>query len=186
MHDHHSKPDPEAIRAHMRAVVNDCFGVQDSSGIELLSTLRMVGNLLETMDNQQAGEEALSGPRMHLMMRLFAEEKDGNLEGLTPTTLSRCQRVSKNTISSLLRGLEEQGLIQRNLDPQDYRIFRIQLTPAGRDLLHRMAPQRLQRMNELAGILEPEERTELMHLLGKLQVSLLERLHEHKEKSIGG
>jgi DNA-binding MarR family transcriptional regulator len=186
MHNHNSKPDPEVIRAHMRVVANECFGIQDTSGIELFSTIRMVGNLIETMDNQQAGEDTLSGPRMRLMIRLLAEEMDGNLEGLTPTSLSHGQRVSKNTISSLLRGLEEQGLIQRNLDPQDYRIFRIQLTPAGRDLLHRVAPQRLQKMNKLASVLEPEERNELMHLLGKLQVSLLERFHESKEKSIGG
>lgn len=186
MHDYDTKPDPEMIREHMRSQLKKHFGIEDTIGIELFSTIRMLGNLLDAMDNQQMAEDTLSGPRMRLMMRLMGEEDCGNKDGLTPTALSRFQRVSKNTISSLLRGLEDQGLIQRDLDPQDYRIFRIQLTPAGRELIQKVAPQRLGKMNEMASVLEPEEREQLILLLGKLQQSLLVKFHEFKEKQNGG
>ncbi len=105
-------------------------------------------------------------------MRLHFEEARGNCAGITPTALSRVQSVSKNTISALLRGLEEQGLVQRTLDPTDRRLFRIQLTAHGRELVRREAPGRVRHLNRLAqGLTEPE-RQELTDLLWKLFSSI--------------
>ena len=59
---------------------------------------------------------------------------------MSPTHLSRCQSVSKNTISSLIGGLEEQGLVERELDRDDKRVFRIHLTDAGRQAVRRPRP----------------------------------------------
>ena len=72
---------------------------------------------------------------------LYVEEQRGKSLGLPPSYLSRCQDVTKNTISVLLRGLEDQGWIERTLDPDDRRVFRIRLTPAGRELI-RTRPRR--------------------------------------------
>ena len=114
----------------------------------------------------------LSGPRWGLLMRLHLEEARGNCDGITPTALSRVQSVSKNTISALLRGLEDQGLIQRALDPQDRRLFRIQLTPHGREVVRQEAPARVQHLNRLAQSLTDSERQELADLLWKLFSSI--------------
>jgi DNA-binding MarR family transcriptional regulator len=113
------------------------------------------------------------------MMRLLVEEEMGNPEGVTPTVLSHFQRVSKNTVSALLRGLEEQGLIQRDLDPADLRVFRIQLTNAGRELVLKTTPRRIEWINELLGGLEPEERVQLAALLEKLSRTLRSCIPPH-------
>ena len=168
----------EQVSAHLRHHIKALFAIEDTSGIELFSLIHLLSNLSEALECQQCGSDELSGPRWRLMVRLFAEESLGNREGVTPTSLSHFQRVSKNTISSLLRGLEDQGLIQRTLDPQDYRLFRIQLTQAGRDLIRTTAPERLAGLNRMAACLDVAEREQLVDLLEKLQHSLMATAHQ--------
>ena len=103
----------------------------------------------------------------------MAEQMDQ--ASLSPTELSRLQLVTKNTISSLLRSLEEQGLIERTLDVKDRRQFQIHLTDEGRDLIRASTPEHVIYLNQLAGDLTPDEITQLDELLHKLRVSLAHR-----------
>jgi DNA-binding MarR family transcriptional regulator len=164
----------ERMRFHIRDHAQLILGEAevDTSGIELVSLLRMVQNFFETQGAERFNSTELSWPRWGILMRLLTEERRGN-PSTTPTYLSKCQNVSKNTISSLLRGLEDQGLIQRTLDPVDKRIFHIQLTGAGRTLIETSTPKHITHMNHLVSELSPEEKDQLTHLLAKLYHSLL-------------
>ena len=104
-------------------------------------------------------------------MRLFGKEKLGEL-AVSPTDLSRTQQVSRNTISAHLRALEEQGLIEREVDREDLRQFRIRLTTSGRALIESTMPSYLAFLDDLAGDLTPDEREQLRTLLRKLHGSL--------------
>jgi DNA-binding MarR family transcriptional regulator len=161
------------MQAHLRRQLQDLSGLDDTSGIELFRLMRMVMNLCEAIETQNLGETDLSGPRWGLLLRLFAEERHCPETAITPTCLSRYQRVSRNTISALLRGLEEQGLVQRALDPADRRCFRIQLTPAGRELVKSTAPKRIHYLNHMVSGLSGTEREQLIALLARLYRSLL-------------
>jgi DNA-binding MarR family transcriptional regulator len=161
------------MRAHMRKHVQEIAGDESASGLELAGLIRGLANLYETTEIPPDSPLDLSGPRWFLLLRLLAEEREGNWAGVTPTALSNNQNVSKNTISSLLRGLEEQGLIQRDIDADDKRIFRIQLTPHGRELMAIAAPLRIRHLNRLASGLLPEEQEQLFQLLIKLFRSLV-------------
>ncbi len=172
----------EKKRAEIFRHAREFFHVEDTSGPELFGALHRISHLTEMIDNQAEDHSGLSGPRWAIMLRLLIEEQRGSLEGLTPTDLSHHQRVSKNTISSLLRGLEEQGLIYRNLDPDDLRVFRIQLTDDGRNLIRQSAPRRIERLNRMTKDLKPEEREQLMFLLDKLLQSLLVQLCKPEEQ----
>ncbi len=176
----------QKVRSYIRSQVKDLVGLEDTSGIEVLSLVRMLMSLFEMAESQDQCQVDLSGPRWGLLMRLMAEEKLGQKGGITPTSLSHFQGVSKNAISSLLRGLEEQGYIQRTLDPGDYRIFRIQLTPAGRELVQSIAPKRLGYLNQLTSGLTAEEREELINLLTKLYQSVLSRANLSEYPVHGG
>jgi DNA-binding MarR family transcriptional regulator len=179
----HSPANPEwdQIRSHIREHLRMLFGVHDSSGMELFILLQSVAHLSRNLDTRLGDEKELSGPRWRLLLRLLIEEHRGDTDGptptdgLTPTELSHSQRVGKNTISALLRGLETQGLIQRNLDSADLRTFRIQLTQAGRDYLRAAAPVRVETLNRILSGLDPHEQARLTALLEKLQRSLLEQ-----------
>jgi DNA-binding MarR family transcriptional regulator len=170
----------ESMRAHLRERLRTLTGEDHSSGIEIASLIRLVGNLYEALGEQESCPGGgLSAQRWGLLMRLAAEEARGNRE-ITPTQLSRSQNVTKNTISSLLRGLEDQGLIARELDLDDRRIFRIRLTPAGSELVRSSAPLHISQLNQFAAHLNPQEQAQLIDLLGKLYCSLVQEV-QHKE-----
>jgi DNA-binding MarR family transcriptional regulator len=162
----------EQHRRGLRSLVREVAGAADATGLELMGLLRMVANQAESAVDEQLSADGLSGPRWALLLRLLAEERRNDQEWASPTHLSRSQSVSKNTISALLRGLEDQGLIERTLDPADKRAFRISLTETGRRLLIASAPGHIAFLNDLASPLTIEERTQLIHLLGKLHRSL--------------
>ena len=139
----------------MPEAVHKLFGGIDLTGLEMLRLVRITSNLYEVATDEQLEAAGLSGPRWRLLLRLHREEVGGDAGGMSPTHLSRCQNVSKNTISALLRGLEEQGLVERTLDPEDKRAFRIRLSEAGRQMVITTAPRHLAYLNELANALEP-------------------------------
>lgn len=161
------------LRSHMRKHVQELVGDENAAGLELAGMIRGLANFYEAAEIPPDSPLDLSGPRWFILLRLLGEEREGNCLGVTPTALSHNQNVSKNTISSLLRGLEEQGLIQRDIDPTDKRIFRIQLTPHGRELMAIAAPLRIRHLNRLASGLTPEEQEQLYGLLVKLFRSLV-------------
>ncbi|HVN53539.1 MAG TPA: MarR family transcriptional regulator [Anaerolineaceae bacterium] len=164
----------EKMRKQAREI-GDLTGNRDTTGIELIGLTHLVARTYDmiTMQKAEASHSGISRARWGLLMRLWREEKVGNAEGLTPTYLSQCQNVGKNTISALLRGLEEQGLVQRTLDRVDHRIFRIQLTQQGRKIIADHAPRMLDYVNRLASGLSEGERAQLRELLSKLYYSLL-------------
>jgi len=162
----------QKVRSYIHSEMKDLLGIDDTSGIEVLSLIRMLMNQFETAENQEQCTVDLSAPRWGLLMRLMVEDKLGNKGGITPTSLSYLQGVSKNAVSSLLRGLEEQGYIHRTLDPDDYRIFRIQLTSSGRDLVTSIVPKRIEYLNQLVSGLLPQEKEQLIALLIKLYHSV--------------
>jgi DNA-binding MarR family transcriptional regulator len=181
------KPDHlHLIQIHLRQHLRELSGLEDTSGMELLAVLRMLMNLCEAIESQYLSQSDLSGPRWALLMRLFAEERHGRAEGMCPSSLSRSQRVSRNTISALLRGLEEQGLVQRSLDARDRRRFRIQLTNTGRDLVQSTAPQHIQHHNRMVSGLSASERQQLIELLTRLYASLLAASNTSDPLPIGG
>lgn len=152
--------------------LKDLFQIEDMSGVELFTSLARVAQLSETLALIRIDGPDVSMPRWRLLLHLFIAEQLGNTSGLTPTELSEFRQVSKNTVSSLLRGLEEQDLIQREMDPKDLRIFHIHLTDAGRQLILGSAPQRLQGLNHMLSGLSAEEIQNLIQLLNKLRGSL--------------
>ncbi len=143
-------------------------GDESAAGFQIAGLIRILANQYDNIISRQDGEDDLSGPRMGVLVRLFDEEQRGNLEGITPTVLSHNQYVSRNTISALLRGLEDQGLIERRLDPVDRRLFRIRLTETGRAAVKTLGPQRVAAANQIVSGLSPEEQEELIGLLTKL------------------
>ncbi len=160
-------------RAFLRRQLKALLGLEDTSGVELAGLVHAITHLYGFVESQRPGGPELSGPRWALLLRLLAQERFGQEQALTPTRLSHFQGVSKNTISSLLRGLEEQGYIERTLDAEDLRVFHIRLTEAGREVVQRLAPQRVAYLARLASDLSGEEREQLIALLEKLHRSIL-------------
>jgi DNA-binding MarR family transcriptional regulator len=163
----------QQMHTHMCQHVQELTGETEIGGLELATMIHALANLYDSAEVPPDSAFDLSGPRWGLLLRLLHEEAKGSCAGLTPTSLSRFQNVTKNTISALLRGLEDQGLIQRALDPDDRRLFRIQLSEVGRKLTRAEAPRRIRHLNRLAAGLSEADQAQLVDLLGRLFGSIV-------------
>ncbi|MHC1739494.1 MAG: MarR family winged helix-turn-helix transcriptional regulator [Anaerolineaceae bacterium] len=189
MHDFHchSFEDKEKRLAQMkplmRAKVQELTGLTDINGIEISGLIRRLANVYDTIFTMDLNGSDLTGPRLNILMRLYVDELMGKTEGITPTFLSHMQNVSKNTISSLVHGLEDQGLIQRENDVDDRRIFRMKLTETGRKLVVEQAPKHIEYLNSLSSGLSHEELVQLETLLEKMLRSIM--THANIKKPTG-
>lgn len=151
----------------------------DIRGIEIAGTIRMLTRFFDLAVRQSTAYSELSGPRLGILLRLMVEDA-----GINPTHLSHMQNVKKNTISALISGLEEQGLVERSVDPVDKRGYIIRITPSGRELVKSTAPGRFEFMNHAVASLTSEEKDHLLVLLNKLHVSLAHQIHIPNEDNL--
>ena len=164
-------PPPEIER-----IMSDIFKAQDMQPLDLFRKLKCVSHLLTNLVGEHGKDDKLSHARMRLLMRLEVSGRLGNDKGLTPSEISEYLGVSRNTVSALLNGLEEQELIVRVLHPTDRRQFLIHISPAGHTLIHARAPGFAAFVTGLFDKLTPMEQEALSALLDKLQDSLLEQM----------
>ena len=104
--------------------------------------------------------ESLNSVAIHLLRRI--RRADETL-GVTPARLSAlsvlvfggprslaelaaAEQVTSPTMSGIVRGLEADGLVRREPDPDDARAIRLSATPEGRSLMLRGRDQRVARL----------------------------------------
>ena len=179
MHDFHchsfdeKEKDLEKMKPLWREKVRELTGSADVRGVEISGMVRRLANMYDTIFNMDINGAEITGPRLGILIRLYLNEQMGRDEGLNPTILSHIQNVSKNTISSLVRGLENQNLVERENDSTDRRVYRLKLTDKGRDLIKEGMPKHIDYMNQMSSGLTDEEQNQLILLLEKLIQSVV-------------
>src|SRR6476469_9235878 len=103
-----------------------------SSRRELAFTINDVARLLRTFADQKAALFGMSRAKWAVLARL------DRFEGLKQTELADMLDLQPISLTRLLDGLSENGLIERRPDPDDRRAKRLFLTPAARPLLDRL------------------------------------------------
>ena len=99
---------------------------------DLASRLRLSVTRLARRLRQQASAEAELSPSQVATL--------SSVERLGPITLgdlAAVERVQPPTMTRIVSGLEEAGLVSRHVDEKDRRIARVQTTVAGRRFLER-------------------------------------------------
>ena len=89
----------------------------------------------------------------------------------TPAELCRYLGLDSGSMTRMLDRLEQKELIVRNRCPEDRRQVRLALTAEGQRLADRLPEIGAAAMNELVGVLEPEELKALEGLLAKVLIS---------------
>ena len=139
------------------------------------------------MDARAIGDR-LHSAAIHLLRRVRASDVETGLSPArlsllsvlvfggprTPSQLAAAEQVRRPTISALVRGLEEEGLVRRDPHPDDGRAVRIRATAKGERVLRR---GRERRLDNVAELLEPLSRAELR---------TLERAAEILERALTG
>jgi DNA-binding MarR family transcriptional regulator len=114
----------------------------------------------------------MSYARYRLLLGLFFSAEVEERDGLHPSEISERQGTSRNTISSLIRELEEEGLVERLLDRKDRRKFIIRLTPAGQDVIQEHSSRHMRMIAQCFSGLSAAEKEQLRNILAKLAGNL--------------
>ena len=144
----------------------------DMSIMNVLRQLHRADHVLSTAYDEFLKPYNLTSAKYRLLSWLMACDKVGFSDGLLPSQLSFVQAISPNTVTVLLHGLQEQGLIARARHPVDHRKQIITITESGRELLKRLLPVYFDFMQSSLAGLTVEERVTLANLLGKLVDSI--------------
>lgn len=87
---------------------------------------------------------------------------------ITPKRLARLSNTSAASISSVLKTLERQALVQREPDPNDARSVTVSLTDKGRRTVEELVRRNNARTLEWASAFTRDEREQLIDLLHRL------------------
>jgi DNA-binding MarR family transcriptional regulator len=88
--------------------------------------------------------------------------------------ISAALNVSKSNITSLIDGLERDGLVERRPDLSDKRTVWVYLTSLGKHSLQTVLPYHLAQLAELMSCLSPDEKMTLAQLLTRLRTHIVE------------
>lgn len=144
----------------------------DPKTVRLMDSMRRVSHALYQLGEMSLSSAGLTFARFRLLMGLLiSDELDGRNE-LNPSEISVKLGISRNTVSTLIRELEEEGFIERHLDNNDRRRFNIRLTPAGQKMVRQNASQHYHVIANCFDALSPEEQDNLSTVLTKLDTSI--------------
>ncbi len=147
----------------------------DPTSILLFRQVHKADHLLTRSAEKQLEIAGLTWPKFMLLLVLQAHENFGTGSGLQPSQLSDLEGIPRNSVSALLAGLEEEGLISRELHGTDRRKFVIRLTPQGREILSSRLSTQFQHVTQCFAAFSQEERATLLDLLTRLTESLSEK-----------
>ena len=106
-------------------------------------------------------------PRFDLLAQL-----ERHPQGLRMGELSRRMMVTTGNVTGITDQLEAEGLVRREIDPQDRRSYVVRLTPKGQQLFTEMARVHEGWVIELFSGLSAAEKESLYTLLGRLKALL--------------
>lgn len=171
------KPNGERGEQMMAFAASLCSG-GDPRAVRLMEEMRRVAHQLYQLGEASVQWADLSYAQYRVLMGLLFSEWVGSEDGLNPSEISAQQGTSRNTISALIRSLEDEGLIERQLDDTDRRRFNIRLSEAGRVRVREHASRHMRTIADIFAAFTPEEMEALAALLHKLN----ERAHAVKEE----
>ena len=103
-------------------------------------------------------------PRFDLMAQLERAP-----QGLKMSELSQRMMVTGGNVTGITDGLEKEGLVIRQIDPTDRRVFHVRLSAEGQRQFRRMAAEHEQWVIELFAGMSVKQKNQLVDLLGELK-----------------
>jgi DNA-binding MarR family transcriptional regulator len=141
--------------------------VHDDHHLSVRLWLRMLSctNRIESLVRQklQASFDTTL-PRFDLMAQLERAP-----QGLKMSELSQRMMVTGGNVTGITDGLEKEGLVVREVDPMDRRVFRVKLTSEGQKQFRRMAAEHEQWIIGLLEGMSMKHKNQLVELLGDLK-----------------
>ncbi|RTL79587.1 MAG: MarR family transcriptional regulator [Hyphomicrobiales bacterium] len=138
---------------------------------DLAFTLSDVARLFRTCADQKVAQFGVTRAKWAVLARLERSE------GLKQSELAEMLDLQAITLTRLLDGLSESGLIERRADVEDRRAKRLYLTPAARPLLKRLGKAGNELMEEAFEGLSDAETARLLSSLLAIKDNLRRAAH---------
>lgn len=106
-------------------------------------------------------DQAVPGQPVSLSQAFALHELDAGV-ALSQRDLAQRLRLDKSTVSRLAAELQRRGLLVRERDPANRRLYRLRLTDEGRDLHRRMAGGFHRQYERWVAAMDPAERDALL------------------------
>ena len=87
---------------------------------------------------------------------------------LPVNTIGKKVLLTSGSISTAVDRLTKKKLVRRRRDPRDGRVFLVELTGMGRQIITEAFQRHSRNLEDAAGVLDPNERVTLIRLLKKL------------------
>jgi len=162
--------DKPELRALASASLDAETRVHDDHHVSLRLWLRLLSctNQIESRvrQNLQSSFDTTL-PRFDLMAQL-----ERAAQGLKMSELSQRMMVTGGNVTGITDGLEKEGLVVREVDSTDRRVYRVKLTAEGERQFRRMAAEHERWVVDLLGAISPRQKKQLMDLLGVLKEHL--------------
>jgi MarR family transcriptional regulator, negative regulator of the multidrug operon emrRAB len=161
-------PRPEVLEAKTKR-----YHDLDPIACQAYLMVRQVGDCMREMLDERLSTEGISYGRFMLLVILDRDPE----QPLAASELAEHAGVTKQTVTSLLDGLEKDGFISRKTDPRDRRSVMIKLQPQGSEILQHIMPGLYRKQVEMMKDLTRDEQKLLIQLLKKVQVCADEQRH---------
>lgn len=141
----------------------------DASALHIFGRLHRLYLMYHNAISETFGEYGINPAGFDVLSTL---KRSGGDHTLTPSQLAEFSLVTSGGISLRLNRLEDAGLVERIREKSDRRSVHVRLTPAGHDLISRVAEIHFAREKEMLAGLSPTEVEMLSELLRKLGTSV--------------
>jgi DNA-binding MarR family transcriptional regulator len=164
--------EPKAKLKKMKLLIERLNPDIEPEALQLMDSMRQVSHALRQVGENSLTAADMSYARYRLLFGLLISAEIEGRDGMNPSEISERQGTSRNTISSLIRDLEEEGLIERHLDKNDRRKFQISLSPTGLTVVKEHSSRHMRMIAECFESLTAEEKEQLSSILAKLAKNL--------------
>ncbi|WP_341669299.1 MarR family winged helix-turn-helix transcriptional regulator [Alcaligenes sp. SDU_A2] len=137
-------------------------GGADVLGMQLCFQLLSLAGGIDRECAARLAPHGLTEGRFVLLFLLDAAQ-----QGVAPHVLAQRAGVTRATITTLLDGLQREGLVLRRADAQDRRALTVHLTAKGKRLALSLVGEHAQWIGQVFGHLSGPEREQLAILLAK-------------------
>ena len=144
-------------------------GITESTEESLILTLLDLANHLTRNGGRIAQQEGLTAQQWLLLLQIAGDPNfpgaKRSTSGVLPSEIASARGVTRATVSIVVRGLVERGLVEQHSDPDDKRRRRLQLTRKGEQALAALQPARLAANRRLFARLNARQRKSLLTAL---------------------
>ena len=133
---------------------------------ELYESLKSIFLHIDNHEKAFLARFGLNVPRFYVLMHV---EKNPGINYILLSDLLLC---TKSNTTRVVRGMQTEGLINREVDPNDRRSYKLTLTEAGHDLFNRVYPDYKKLVDKLMSMLDKSKLEDYLRASSEIENTL--------------